>query len=105
MVHYDFPSIQALAKDGVEQKLRELGFGYRAKYIAQTAQQILQKQEGEQWLWNLRNTSYAEAKAALVELAGVGPKVADCVVCIVCMSCALILVLKTNIVSNVFGPC
>ncbi|CDS13398.1 hypothetical protein LRAMOSA05576 [Lichtheimia ramosa] len=79
MVHYDFPSIQALAKDGVEQKLRELGFGYRAKYIAQTAQQILQKQQGEQWLWNLRNTSYAEAKAALVELAGVGPKVADCV--------------------------
>lgn len=86
----------------MEEKLRQLGFGYRAKYIAQTAKQILQKEGEEQWLWNLRKTSYAEAKAALVELAGVGPKVADCVVCVslyvylyTCVMC-LIIVLKTN---------
>lgn len=30
---YDFPSLEALAKGGVEQKLRELGFGYRAKFV------------------------------------------------------------------------
>ena len=30
---YQFPEVSALAADGVEEKLRELGFGYRAKYI------------------------------------------------------------------------
>lgn len=30
---YAFPKVEALAAEGVEEKLRELGFGYRAKYI------------------------------------------------------------------------
>lgn len=38
--YHPFPTPQALAQEGVEQKLRELGFGYRAKYIAQTAQML-----------------------------------------------------------------
>jgi N-glycosylase/DNA lyase len=40
MHHHPFPSPQALAQEGVEQRLRELGFGYRAKYIAQTAKML-----------------------------------------------------------------
>ncbi|KDN37803.1 DNA glycosylase [Tilletiaria anomala UBC 951] len=40
-VHYHpFPPPEALAAEGVEMRLRELGFGYRAKYIAQTAQML-----------------------------------------------------------------
>ena len=35
--YYDFPAPSDLATVGVEQKLRELGFGYRAKYIYKTA--------------------------------------------------------------------
>ena len=34
---------------------------------------------GENYLYKLREKSYAEAHAALLTFAGVGPKVADCV--------------------------
>jgi len=96
--HYDFPSPQALAQDGVEAKLRSLGFGYRAKYLYQTACVIASKSPG--WLDSLRNPEspvlgiqpqpggewtkagregYRAAHSALLSLQGVGPKVADCV--------------------------
>ncbi len=38
--YHAFPSVQALAKDEVEAKLRTLGFGYRAGYISKTAKQV-----------------------------------------------------------------
>ena len=95
---HDFPSPHALTGPKVEQHLRQLGFGYRAKYIWQTAIMIAEKEEG--WLEGLRNPEspllgakpkpagewkvngrdgYREAHEALVSLQGVGPKVADCV--------------------------
>jgi len=37
---FAFPTPAALSKAGVEDKLRSLGFGYRAAYIAKTAQQV-----------------------------------------------------------------
>lgn len=40
---HPFPPPEALAKPGVEEKLRELGFGYRAKYLAKTAQMLCEK--------------------------------------------------------------
>ncbi|KAI9253894.1 DNA glycosylase [Phascolomyces articulosus] len=83
VTYYDFPSIETLAKlkKGVlEEKLRQLGFGYRAKYIAQTTLQVYAKeQEQKDWLMSLRHASYSDAKQALVSLSGVGSKVADCV--------------------------
>ncbi|KAK4565474.1 8-oxoguanine glycosylase ogg1 [Recurvomyces mirabilis] len=96
--YYDFPEPEALAQDGVEAKLRSLGFGYRAKYLATTARIVSEKRKG--WLESLRNPEspllgvkaspagkwapegregYREAHEALLELQGVGPKVADCV--------------------------
>lgn len=51
---HDFPGPEALAAEGVEQHLRELGFGYRAKYIAETAGCVAQVL-GERWLLGLRN--------------------------------------------------
>jgi len=39
--HYAFPSLSSLAKSGVEERLRELGFGYRARYIEESARKIL----------------------------------------------------------------
>jgi N-glycosylase/DNA lyase len=77
-VYHDFPEPKALTKPGVEQRLRELGFGYRAKYIANTAKMIVEERS-EGWLNSLRAVPYSEAHAALLELPGVGPKVADCV--------------------------
>lgn len=51
---HDFPGPEALAAEGVEQHLRELGFGYRAKYIAETAGCVAQVL-GQKWLLGLRN--------------------------------------------------
>lgn len=96
--YHDFPAPQALAKDGVETHLRSLGFGYRAKYLHQTACMIAAKPEG--WLDSIRNPEspilgqtpqsagewtsegregYRNAHTELLALQGVGPKVADCV--------------------------
>ncbi|KAG0256222.1 8-oxoguanine glycosylase ogg1 [Mortierella polycephala] len=76
---YGFPIMDVLAEDGVEETLRKLGFGYRAKYIANTAKMIKAMKDGESWLRGLRTLSYEEAHSSLLMLQGVGPKVADCV--------------------------
>ena len=76
--YYCFPPVASLSKPKVESKLRELGFGYRSKYIQQSAKHVLAK-GGDTWLLGLRNLPYEEAREALIELPGVGPKVADCV--------------------------
>ncbi|KAF9198973.1 8-oxoguanine glycosylase ogg1 [Haplosporangium sp. Z 27] len=76
---YGFPTMEALAQEGVEETLRKLGFGYRAKYIAKTAKMIKEMENGEEWLMSLRKLPYEDAHNALLTLQGVGPKVADCV--------------------------
>lgn len=97
--YHDFPEASALTGKGVEAHLRELGFGYRAKYIHQTAKMIALDREAR-WLDGLRNPEspaygqkaspagqmkpegrdgYREAHEKLLDLQGVGPKVADCV--------------------------
>jgi N-glycosylase/DNA lyase len=98
--YHDFPPPSALTGRNVEAHLRELGFGYRAKYISQTAQMIAEDRE-EGWLDGLRNPEspcyggmkpapagemqpegregYRTAHEKLLDLQGVGPKVADCV--------------------------
>lgn len=91
---HDFPTPEALTGKNVEGHLRELGFGYRAKYIAETAR-IIVNEKPKNWLEALRNpevpsftsqheplekhTTYKEAHDELLSLKGVGPKVADCV--------------------------
>ena len=78
-IYYDFPHPARLADPSVEQNLRQLGFGYRAKYIQTTAHMIANVKP-RAWLSSLREKSYPETKESLLELSGVGPKVADCVV-------------------------
>jgi len=99
--YHDFPLPIALTGDGVEAHLRELGFGYRAKYLWKTAKMVVEKeQETSGWLEGLRNPEspvlggvlgvagemqeggregYRKAHEELLALQGVGPKVADCV--------------------------
>lgn len=97
--YHDMPSPSALTDPGVEAHLRQLGFGYRAKYLHQTAITISQG-HGTAWLDSLRNPErpvlgakishagemlvggregYRKAHEELLALKGVGPKVADCV--------------------------
>ena len=76
---HSFPSVSALNSDpGMEKRLRELGFGYRAGYIAKSARQI-RDMGGEDFLMGLRKKGYDEAREELMKLTGVGPKVADCI--------------------------
>ena len=79
--YYNFPSIEMLAGENVENKLKGEKFGYRAGYIANAAKSLMEL-GGEQWLSNLHRENdvpYAEARAQLITLPGIGPKVADCV--------------------------
>lgn len=59
-----------------ETELRGCLLGFRARYIHQTAQ-FIANHAG--WLEETATLSYAEAKARLCLLPGVGEKVADCV--------------------------
>jgi len=58
--------------------MKALGLGYRARFVQATARQLLTL-GGAYYLLSLRDRPYAEAKAALVSLTGVGEKIADCV--------------------------
>ncbi|MBN4064225.1 hypothetical protein JYU04_00650 [Dehalococcoides mccartyi] len=70
-----FPEPEVVAEAG-EQFLRDLGFGFRAKYIVPAAEAIA---SGNLRINDLREASYADARAELIALHGVGEKVADCV--------------------------
>ncbi|TPX48144.1 hypothetical protein SeMB42_g01776 [Synchytrium endobioticum] len=92
---YTFPSLSALATDGMDAELRAMGFGYRGKFVEKAAKKALEK-GGDAWLKSLRNVSYKEAKVALLELNGVGPKVADCV-CLMCLDKAGAIPVDTHV--------
>lgn len=70
-----FPEPEIVAEAG-EQFLRDLGFGFRAKYLAPAAEAIA---SGRLKLCDLREVSYKDAREELIALHGVGEKVADCV--------------------------
>lgn len=97
--YHDFPTPEALTGTKVEAHLRELGFGYRARYIMGTAVAVAEEHKSG-WLDSLRNPEshafgtsarrggewkvegrdgYREAHEELLKLLGVGAKVADCV--------------------------
>jgi len=89
-VYHDFPSIDSLAGDGVEATLREMGFGYRAAYIAKTAQHI-ERHHSSHYLHDLRHESYQHARAELLKLHGVGAKVSVAHVnLVICMRITLL---------------
>lgn len=72
---HTFPSAKTVSRLG-EEELRDVGFGYRAPYIAETARTVA---DGDVRLERLRDESYSEAHEELKRLKGVGDKVADCV--------------------------
>ncbi len=74
-VRATFPSPKQIAVAG-EEKLRELGLGFRAKYLHSAAIAVA---EGALDLGELVNIDYWNAKTRLMELSGIGPKIADCV--------------------------
>ncbi len=72
---FDFPTAQRLASL-TEADLRACKMGFRAPYLLATARRVA---TGDCNLERLRSLSVDEARAELVELPGVGEKIANCV--------------------------
>lgn len=70
-----FPTPRGLAALS-EAELRSTRMGYRAPLLAQAVQVVA---DGRMDLSQVARLSYAEAHARLVEIPGIGPKVADCI--------------------------
>jgi N-glycosylase/DNA lyase len=87
ITYYPFPSVARLAEPDIEDRLRELSFGYRARYIQETAKLLMDKLTPEEgrpkyesphdYLNSLRSMTYEEARRKLLQFQGVGPKVAE----------------------------
>ena len=75
MAFFTFPSPRELA-GATAKDLLKCGLGYRAKYVQDTSKRIF---ENDFELEGLRQVPYTQAKKKLCNFAGVGPKVADCV--------------------------
>jgi N-glycosylase/DNA lyase len=73
--HFAFPSIDRLAEDDVEKTLKELQFGYRARYIQQAAVYLKSNNKTDKWFYELREQPYESVCQELVKIAGVGRKV------------------------------
>jgi N-glycosylase/DNA lyase len=69
-----FPKPEALAS-AKQQDLERTGLTYRTRYIIEAARKV---RDGELNLEELERQDYETAKTRLMELDGIGPKVADC---------------------------
>ena len=74
--YYTFPDVKQLSKAS-QQDLRDLGTGFRDKYIYGTTQKILNNEINLEDLHQEANTK--KVRNILLSLSGVGPKVADCI--------------------------
>ena len=74
--YYSFPTMHSLSKASI-QDLRKLGLGFRDKRIFNTTKMIISGKIDLDDIKNMQDTNLMREK--LLELDGVGPKVADCI--------------------------
>ena len=77
---FSFPTLSSM-KSATESDLREMGLGYRAKYIVQTRDLLIER-GGLPYLLSLRCTktyTHEDVQTELIGFSGIGRKVADCV--------------------------
>jgi N-glycosylase/DNA lyase len=72
---YSFPKPEKF-QSAKESDLLECGLGYRSKYVLETSKRI---SKNDSFFDELKHLSYSLAKKQLIELPGIGPKVADCI--------------------------
>ena len=84
--YYSFPSSEDLVDNATELELRELGFGYRAKYIVDTAIKMVEDKKDHdncsdsEFLTKIaKSNDYDGLREHLMSYSGIGPKVADCI--------------------------
>ena len=73
--YYTFPSPEILI-NVTEEELRECKVGFRAPYIMDACKKVVNGEINLNDLWVM---DYEEAKAKLMNIKGVGPKIADCI--------------------------
>ena len=73
--HYLFPTPETLAKCAFRQIRSKTSMGYRAKPVVEVSRMVC---KDELRLHEMAKLSYAEAFDVVLDLPGVGPKVADC---------------------------
>jgi N-glycosylase/DNA lyase len=77
---YAFPTVKQLSR-ATEKQLRDLSFGYRAKYIVKTVSSLMEK--GDDYLLTLRENQSGKTSHEIIDdlakFQGVGCKVAACV--------------------------
>lgn len=74
---FHFPNLERIATVS-ESELRDQKFGYRAASIPRVARELLIR-GGENYLNRLKSLTYPEVLENLIDLPGVGPKLADCI--------------------------
>lgn len=79
-LYYTFPDINALSKASIEE-LENCGTGFRAKYIFDTAQKLMNDKEykGIYTLNYIKELEDDWCHLELQKFSGIGPKVADCI--------------------------
>lgn len=72
-----FPRAQVIARLDPNVVSSKTGLEWRAANLVKVAQQVAAR--GEQWLEQVSALDYPTARAELMRIEGVGPKIADCV--------------------------
>ncbi|MDQ3855170.1 MAG: 8-oxoguanine DNA glycosylase [Chloroflexota bacterium] len=72
-----FPGPEVFTLDMASELERESGLGYRAHNLVSAMQEVSARPQG--WATALREAPYAEARAELMSIRGIGPKLADCI--------------------------
>lgn len=72
---YSFPTSYELSNATVEE-LRNIGLGYRDKYIFETSKILSNRPE---LIEEIKTKNTEDARKLLITLPGIGPKVADCI--------------------------
>lgn len=71
--YYSFPTLEQLSNI-TEQQFKQIGAGYRAKYLVNVIKQLKRTDLNKTYLYDTKTL-----RQWLLSLCGVGPKVADCI--------------------------
>lgn len=77
---FAFPTAEQM-RDITEQDYKDMKFGFRAKYLADAVAKVLDGTISEA---TVKSLTYEDAQKYLMQIKGVGPKVADCVLLFSC---------------------
>lgn len=72
---YAFPTLRTLSTIS-QSELLHCGFGYRAEYVRKTVISIINQEIDLKFI---KDTDYTKSKQEILKLAGVGEKIADCI--------------------------